>query len=212
MSNLLGFVSFFDMLKKNVMYLSLRAVFTWLSKRIGFGFGFGFTTPFSWLVYLLWFWFYDSQVKTALSQALEPSFSYSQCPFHHHLHHLFFVVIYPLLASESPWVVCFSPSFSVYLALLANFVNKEMNENNSTRHHWGFDWFISCEGLCKNSNHDWYFFYYYFLFMYLFIHSFIYLLFFPFIAKSSSSWLHNKRRRVGWGCLVLLCNHARANK
>ena len=33
---------------------------------IGFGFGFGFTTPFGWLVYLLWFWFYDSQVKTAL--------------------------------------------------------------------------------------------------------------------------------------------------
>ena len=30
-------------------------------------FGFGFTTPFGWLVYLLWFWFYDSQVKTALS-------------------------------------------------------------------------------------------------------------------------------------------------
>ena len=22
--------------------------------------------PFGWLVYLLWFWFYDSQVKTAL--------------------------------------------------------------------------------------------------------------------------------------------------
>ena len=44
-----------------------RAVFTWLSKGIGFGFGFGFTTPFGWLVYLLWFWFYDSQVKTALS-------------------------------------------------------------------------------------------------------------------------------------------------
>ena len=42
-----------------------RAVFTWLSK--GIGFGFGFTTPFGWLVYLLWFWFYDSQVKTALS-------------------------------------------------------------------------------------------------------------------------------------------------
>ena len=41
-------------------------VFTWLSKGIGFGFGFGFTTPFGWLVYLLWFWFYDSQVKTAL--------------------------------------------------------------------------------------------------------------------------------------------------
>ena len=39
-----------------------RAVFTWLSK----GIGFGFTTPFGWLVYLLWFWFYDSQVKTAL--------------------------------------------------------------------------------------------------------------------------------------------------
>ena len=43
-----------------------RAVFTWLSKVIGYGFGFGFTTPFGWLVYLLWFWFYDSQVKTAL--------------------------------------------------------------------------------------------------------------------------------------------------
>ena len=46
--------------------ISNRAVFTWLSKGIGFGFGFGFTTPFSWLAYLLWFWFYDSQVKTAL--------------------------------------------------------------------------------------------------------------------------------------------------
>ena len=45
---------------------AIRAVFTWLSKGIGFGFGFGFTTPFGWLVYLLWFWFYDSQVKTAL--------------------------------------------------------------------------------------------------------------------------------------------------
>ena len=44
----------------------IRAVFTWLSKVIGFGFGFGFTTPFGWLVYLLWFWFYDSQVKTTL--------------------------------------------------------------------------------------------------------------------------------------------------
>ena len=33
---------------------------------IGFGFGFGFTTSFGWLVYLLWSWFYDSQVKTAL--------------------------------------------------------------------------------------------------------------------------------------------------
>ena len=45
-----------------------RVVFTRLSKGIGFGFGFGFgfTTPFGWLVYLLWFWFYDSQVKTAL--------------------------------------------------------------------------------------------------------------------------------------------------
>ena len=43
-----------------------RAVFTWLLKGIGIGFGFGFTTPFGWLVYLLWFWFYDSQVKTAL--------------------------------------------------------------------------------------------------------------------------------------------------
>ena len=47
-----------------------RAVFTWLSKGIGFGFGFGLTTPFGWLVYLLWFWFYDSQVKTALSAGL----------------------------------------------------------------------------------------------------------------------------------------------
>ena len=34
---------------------------------IGFGFGFGFTTSFGWLVYLLWFWFYDSQMKTALT-------------------------------------------------------------------------------------------------------------------------------------------------
>ena len=34
---------------------------------IGFGFGFGFTTSFGWLVYLLWFWFYDSQVKTTLN-------------------------------------------------------------------------------------------------------------------------------------------------
>ena len=48
------------------MVIGNRAVFTWLSKEIGFGFGFGFTTPFCWLVYLLWFWFYDSQVKTAL--------------------------------------------------------------------------------------------------------------------------------------------------
>ena len=45
---------------------TVRAVFTWLSKGIGFGFGFGFTTLFGWLVYLLWFWFYNSQVKTAL--------------------------------------------------------------------------------------------------------------------------------------------------
>ena len=50
-----------------------RAVFTWLSKGIGFGFGFGFTTPFGWLVYLLWFWFYDSQVKTALCWNTESS-------------------------------------------------------------------------------------------------------------------------------------------
>ena len=50
------------------LHLFIRAVFTWLSKGIGFGFGFGFgfTTPFGWLVYLLWFWFYDSQVKTTL--------------------------------------------------------------------------------------------------------------------------------------------------
>ena len=51
---------------KHITYY-IRAVFTWLSKGIGFGFGFGFTTPFGWLVYLLWFWFYDSQVKTALN-------------------------------------------------------------------------------------------------------------------------------------------------
>ena len=52
----------------------LRAVFTWLSKGIGFGFGFGFTTPFGWLVYLLWFWFYDSQVKTALIETVSIRF------------------------------------------------------------------------------------------------------------------------------------------
>ena len=53
-------------MEKNITLLNRfhRAVFTWLSK--GIGFGFGFTTPFGWLVYLLWFWFYDSQVKTAL--------------------------------------------------------------------------------------------------------------------------------------------------
>ena len=39
-------------------------------ERDWFGFGFGFTTPFGWLVYLLWFWFYDSQVKTALFTSL----------------------------------------------------------------------------------------------------------------------------------------------
>ena len=50
----------------------IRAVFTWLSKGIGFGFGFGFTTPFSRLVYLLWFWFYDSQVKTTLKTKTKP--------------------------------------------------------------------------------------------------------------------------------------------
>ena len=53
-----------------VIVIKIRAVFTWLSKGIGFGFGFGFTTPFGWLVYLLWFWFYDSQVKTALWELL----------------------------------------------------------------------------------------------------------------------------------------------
>ena len=53
--------------QKHVLSNTARAVFTWLSKGIGFGFGFGFTTPFGWLVYLLWFWFYDSQVKTTLN-------------------------------------------------------------------------------------------------------------------------------------------------
>ena len=52
-----------------------RAVFTWLSKGIGFGFGLSFTTPFGWLVYSLWFWFYDSQVKTALYPWIE----YTHC-------------------------------------------------------------------------------------------------------------------------------------
>ena len=55
-------------LKYSICDETNRAVFTWLSKGIGFGFGFGFTTPFGWLVYLLWFWFYDSQVKTALDE------------------------------------------------------------------------------------------------------------------------------------------------
>ena len=91
----------------------------------------------------------------------------------------FFVVIYPLLACESPWVVCFS-SYS-FLALLANFVNKEMNEYNSTRYHWGFDWFISCEGLNKNSDHDWCFFT---TISYLFTFSFIHLfIIFPIYCK-----------------------------
>ena len=93
---------------------------------------------------------------------------------------VFFVVIYPLLACESPWVVCFS-SYSVYLALLANFVNKEMNEYNSTRHRGGFDWFISCEGLNKNSDHDWCFFT---TISYLFTYSFIHLfIIFPIYCK-----------------------------
>ena len=59
---------YLDKTNQSVQTRIYRAVFTWLSKGIGFGFGFGFgfTTPFGWLVYLLWFWFYDSQVKTAL--------------------------------------------------------------------------------------------------------------------------------------------------
>ena len=62
-----GFIFHFnqDSLFMTLILLN-RAVFTWLSKGIAFGFCFGFTTPFGWLVYLLWFWFYDSQVKTAL--------------------------------------------------------------------------------------------------------------------------------------------------
>ena len=56
----------------NHLVFIYRAVFTWQSKGIGFGLGFGFTTPFGWLMYLLWFWFYDSQVKTAL---------YSKCEY-----------------------------------------------------------------------------------------------------------------------------------
>ena len=53
---------------------SVRAVFPWLSKGISFGFGSGFTTSFGWLVYLLWFWFYDSQVKTALIRLTQVQF------------------------------------------------------------------------------------------------------------------------------------------
>ena len=51
---------------------------------IGFGFGFGFTTSFGWLVYLLWFWFYDSQVKTALYQKIILA-----CIFFSHFYELF---------------------------------------------------------------------------------------------------------------------------
>ena len=47
------------------------------SLRNWFGFGFGFTTPFGWLVYLLWFWFYDSQVKTGLFKQILYSGSWS---------------------------------------------------------------------------------------------------------------------------------------
>ena len=64
--------SWLSLLMKWILFKLFRAVFTWLSKGIGFGFGFGFTTPFGWVVYLLWFWFYDSQVKTALTEVLSP--------------------------------------------------------------------------------------------------------------------------------------------
>ena len=73
---------FGDVFKWNQSEFDDRAVFTWLSKGIGFGFGFGFTTPFGWLVYLLWFWFYDSQVKTALYEYIKfaqlPSWNFSK--------------------------------------------------------------------------------------------------------------------------------------
>ena len=68
-SPVIHFLQFFVI---NLIRGLIRAVFTWLSKGIGFGFGFGFTTPFGWLVYLLWFWFYDSQVKTALKIKASP--------------------------------------------------------------------------------------------------------------------------------------------
>ena len=74
------------------MQKAIRVVFTWLSKGIGFGFGFGFTTPFGWLVYLLWFWFYDSQVKTALVVL-----NFSDCPAMESLAALW---KFPLLKSE----------------------------------------------------------------------------------------------------------------
>ena len=61
-------VNTFLLVWTHVSRYGVRAVFTWLST--GIGFGFGFTTPFGWLVYLLWFWFYDSQVKTALIDSI----------------------------------------------------------------------------------------------------------------------------------------------
>ena len=61
--------------RPKVNYIAyVRAVFTWLSKGISFGFGSGFTTSFGWLVYLLWFWFYDSHVKTALIRLTQVQF------------------------------------------------------------------------------------------------------------------------------------------
>ena len=95
----------------------------------------------------------------------------------------------PSLTSSPPSLLFFRAPF--YFAPLPTIWTP------GTGYHWGFDWFISCEGLNKNSDHDWCFLLLFLI--YLLIHSFIYLLFFRFIAKSSSSWLHNKRRRVGWG-------------
>ena len=58
-----------DWLFKIALPISKEALFSqpikFASKRKSC-FGSGFTTPFGWLVYLLWFWFYDSQVKTTL--------------------------------------------------------------------------------------------------------------------------------------------------
>ena len=98
------------MVRKGLTRLYFRAVFNWLSKGIGFGFGFGFTTPFGWLVYLLWFWFYDSQVKTALKMCLPRS-----------------IIKFPRLASFprgssvcSPFFCRYSIQFASFLAIAGN--------------------------------------------------------------------------------------------
>ena len=55
-----------DMHQFGIPALVYQSGFHLTVERDWFWFWFWFTTPFGWLVYLLWFWFYDSQVKTAL--------------------------------------------------------------------------------------------------------------------------------------------------